>query len=236
MAAFRQAVALGAHYIELDVRLCATGELVVVHDETLERVAGLGEKPGSLSLAELHGLDVGSHFDPSYASEGVPALVEVLEELATSIRFNIEIKEDALSGDGTSIELARVLSSMGLAGRCIVSSFNPGSLRRLASACCVPTGLLYPTDGAGGLKDRITQQPWMAALLPVYALHPREDRVDAQLVRRAHLRGLAVNTWTVNDPTRMRELLELGVNGVITDRPDLALELLAERDPAAAGQ
>jgi glycerophosphoryl diester phosphodiesterase len=160
----------------------------------------------------------------------------VLEELATSIRFNIEIKEDGFAGDGSCVELARVLSSMGLSGRCIVSSFNPASLRRLASACCVPTGLLYPTDGAGGLKDRLTQQPWLAALLPVYALHPREDRVDAQLVRRAHLRGLAVNTWTVNDPARMRELFDLGVNGLITDRPDLALDLLAELDPDGGGQ
>ena len=235
MAAFRQAVALGAHYIELDVRLCATGELVVVHDETLERVAGVAKAPSALSLADLRGLDVGSHFDSSYSSEGVPALVDVLEELSTSIRFNIELKEDALAGDGSSVELARVISSMQLAGRCIVSSFNPASLRRLASACCVPTGLLYPTEGAGPLRDRVTQQPWMAAFLPVYALHPREDRVDAQLVRRAHLRGLAVNTWTVNDPIRMRELLDLGVNGLITDRPDLALELLAELDPAVVG-
>ena len=236
MAAFRAAVGLGVHYIELDVRLCATGELVVVHDETLERVASVPRKPSSLSLAELQALDVGSHFDSSYASEGVPSLEEVLDELSASVRFNIEIKEEALSGDGTSSELARLLSSMDLAGRCIVSSFNPASLRRLSSACCVPTGLLYPTDGAGGIKDRLTRKPWFAPLLPIYALHPHQDQVDAELVRRAHLRGLAVNTWTVNDPARMKQLLELGVNGLITDRPDLALELVAELDSAEPGQ
>ena len=236
MAAFRAAVALGVHYIELDVRLCATGELVVVHDETLQRVASLPTRASSLSLAELQGLDVGSHFDSSYSSEGVPSLEEVLDELSASVRFNIEIKEEALSGDGTSTELARLLSSMDLAGRCIVSSFNPASLRRLSSACCVPTGLLYPTDGAGSIKDRLTRKHWVAALLPIYALHPHQDQVDAELVRRAHLRGLAVNTWTVNDPERMQQLLELGVNGLITDRPDLALELVAEMDSAEAAQ
>ena len=55
--------------------------------------------------------------------------------------------------------------------------------------------------------------------------------VDGELVRRAQLRGLAVNTWTVNEPQRMRQLMELGVNGLITDRPDLALKILAELDP-----
>ena len=230
MAAFRGAVALGAHYIELDVRLCATGELVVVHDDTLQRVAGLAKRPSEVSLAELQGLDVGSHFAASYASEGVPSLVQVFEELASSIRFNIEIKEAAFSGAETSTKLARLIASMKLEGRCIVSSFNPVALRRVAAACCVPTGLLYPTQGAGRIKDRLTRQPWSAALLPIYALHPRHDRVDTLLLRRAHLRGLAVNTWTVNEPARMRELLELGVNGLITDRPDLALEILAELD------
>ena len=231
MPAFLNAVSLGVHYLELDVRRCATGELVVVHDETLLRVAGRPEKVADLSLAELQSLDVGSHFHSDYAGTVIPDLCQVIEELAPQTRFNIEIKEEHLSGDGTALALGELITRMAVAGRCIVSSFNPGSLRRLAASCCVPMGLLYPTEGAGRIKDRLSRSAWPAAFLPVYAVHPREDRVDAELVRSAQLRGLAVNVWTVNEPDRMRQLMELGINGLITDRPDRALEILEELDP-----
>jgi len=234
LAAFRRAVSMGAHYLELDVRCCATGELVVVHDSTLQRVAGRPEKVADLSLSELLSVDVGSHFHADYKGESIPTLAHVVEELDPGVRFNIEIKEEQLAGDGSALELGRLITAMALSGRCIVSSFNPGSLRRIASQCCVPMGLLYPTEGQGAVIDRLSRRPWPATLLPVYALHPREDLVDAALVRRAQLRGLAVNTWTVNEPQRMRQLMELGVNGLITDRPDLALEILAELDPVQA--
>ena len=228
MEAFRNAVALGAHYVELDVRSCATGELVVVHDETLDRVAGRPEKVADLLLAELQSVDVGSHFHPRCAGASIPSLPQVVEELDPAMHFNLEIKEEALSGDGTALALGRLIAAMGISGRCIVSSFNPASLRRLASQCAVPLGLLYPCEGAGGIKDWLSQRPWPAAFLQMYALHPQHALVDARLVRRSRFRGLVVNTWTVNDPDRMRQLIRLGVCGLITDRPDLALQILAE--------
>ncbi len=231
MPAFSNAVALGAHYLELDVRCCATGELVVMHDETLERVAGISEKVADLSLLELESLDVGSHFHGDYAGTSIPTLSRVIEELVSEVRFNFEIKEEQLAGDGTALALGDLISSMGIGDRCIVSSFNPGSLRRLSSKCSAPIGLLYPTEGEGWIKDAVTRRAWPAVFLPVFALHPREDLVDAELVRRAQLRGLAVNTWTVNEPSRMRQLMAMGVNGLVTDRPDLALKELTEFAP-----
>jgi glycerophosphoryl diester phosphodiesterase len=153
--------------------------------------------------------------------------------LDSALRFNLEIKEEALRGDGTALALGQMITAMGISGRCLVSSFNPASLRRLASQCDVPLGLLYPCEGAGGIKDRLSVYPWPAAFLQMVALHPRKDLVDARLVRRSRFRGLVVNTWTVNDPLRMRELIRLGVCGLITDRPDLALQILAEEDATA---
>ena len=101
--------------------------------------------------------------------------------------------------------------------------------------CAAPTALVYPMEGgrgiSGRLRDRALARPWASAALSTYALHPRETLVTAEFVRKCHLRGLAVNTWTVNDAVRMRELVALRVNGLITDRPDLALKVTADLDP-----
>ena len=237
MAAFEQAADLGVHFFELDIRLCRTGELVVLHDADLNRVGGLDAAVADLPLSELSEVDVGSHFSPDFASARVPSLVQVLETFAGRVRFNIEVKEDAAGGDGTSDALGRLIHRMDLYGDVIVSSFNPFSLRRVRRHCRAPLGVVFPMDNgkglAGKVRDRVMRRPWAAPLLSAYALHPREDLVTVERVRLAHLRGLAVNTWTVDDPVRMRELIAMRVNGLITDRPDLALEILAELDPQA---
>lgn len=235
MEAFTRAADLGAHFFEFDVRRCASGELVVVHDARLDRLAGIDAAVADLPLSELSQVDVGSHFSPDFASARVPSLVQVLETFSGRVRFNIEIKEDTARGDGTADDLGRLVDRMGLYGDVIVSSFNPLSLRRVRKHCRAPLGLVFPMDDGRGLSGRLRdlalRKPWSAPLLSAYALHPRHTMVTAERVRGAHLKGLAVNTWTVNDPARMRELVLMRVNGLITDRPDLALEVVAEASP-----
>ena len=236
-AAFDKAVALGAHFIEFDVRTCATGEQVVVHDPTMLRVAGEDVAVSSLSLAELQSLDVGRHFSPAHAGESVPRLEDVLETWRDQVRFNIEIKEDSPAGDGTALAVAALVASMGLYADVILCSFNPLSLTRARSRCAAPLGLLYPPSGGvgaiGQARDVLLRRPWTAPLLSVYALHPRHDFVSAEGVRRAHMRGLAVNAWAVNEPSRIRQLAAMKVSGIISDRPDVALQITRELDPLA---
>ena len=235
MAAFSGADALGVHWFEFDVRTCATGELVVFHDADLERLCGRPERIDSLSLADLASADVGSHFSDDYSSEGVPSLIEVVETFRDRVRFNIEVKEDTARGDGTAVAVAELIESMGLYSDVVVSSFNPFSLLRVRQICGAPLGLVYPMEGNGGLlqrlRDRFFRRPWPAPLLSAYALHPHHEIVDRGLIRRAHLRGMSVNTWTVNEPSRMEELCRMSVSGLITDRPDLALEITKRLDP-----
>ena len=231
MAAFHRSADLGVPWFELDIRRCASGELIVFHDRTLERIAGSPDDVTAMPWSALRTVDVGSHFGPEFAGERIPLLEEVVETFRHRVRLNIEIKEDG-TGDGTATGLAQLIERMGLAGECIVSSFNPLSLLRVKLACSVPLGLIYPSDGKRK-RERLLRRPWPAPLLSVYALHPSHKVVTADLVRKAHLRGLAVNTWTVNTEERMRELIGLRVNALITDRPDLALDLVAELDPFA---
>jgi glycerophosphoryl diester phosphodiesterase len=235
MAAFSASEALGVHWFEFDVRTCATGELVVFHDTDLKRTAGRPERLDSLSLSDLAAADVGSHFSSEFAGEGVPSLIEVLETFRNQVRFNIEIKEDSLAGDGTATAVGQLVDSMDLYSDVILSSFNPLSLRRLRRVCRAPIGLIYPMAGSGSLvhrlRDRVFHRPWPAPLLSAYALHPNHEIVDEDLVKQAHLRGMAVNAWTVNAPQRMEQLARMKVNGLITDRPDLALEVTGRLDP-----
>ncbi len=236
-AAFANAAKLGVHFIELDVRTCATGELVVVHDKTMERVSAQDVAVSALSLAELQSIDVGSHFAAEHKGERVPRLDDVLETYRDQVRFNIEIKEDAIEGDGTASAVGALVASMGLYSDVILSSFNPLALVRARRRCTAPVGLLFPPTGgrrlAGRARDLLLRRPWTAPLIPAYALHPRHDFVTAERVRRAHVRGLAVNTWTVNEPSRIRELASFRVSSIISDRPDVALDVTRELDPLA---
>lgn len=232
MAAFHKAADLGVPWFELDVRRCATGELIVFHDRTLKRLAGIDEDVTAMSWSALRQVDVGSHFSEEFAGEPIPLLEEVVEVFRDRVRLNIEIKEDSARGDGTATALAALIDRMALSSECIVSSFNPGSLLRVKLSSSVPLSLVYPTEGTG-LRDRLLRRPWLAPLLSVYALHPAHRVVTGELVRKAHLRGLAVNTWTVNEEARMRELISLRVNALITDYPDVALRVVDEIDPFA---
>ncbi len=236
-AAFAQAVELGVHYLEFDVRRCATGELVVLHDATLLRTGGVDVAVADLSLADLQAVDVGSHFSDRFAGERVPLLVDVLESWRDQVRFNIEIKEDSPEGDGSALAVGEIIASMDLYADVILSAFNPFALARARSRCSAPLGLLYPPTGGRGAvgraRDVLLRRPWSAPLLSTYALHPRHDLVTADLVRRSHSRGLAVNTWTVNEPERIRQMASMKVSGIISDRPDLALEITRSMDPLA---
>ena len=234
LAAFANALRLGVDFIELDVRLCATGELVVIHDEDLKRV-------DKLSLSDLQSIDVGSHFHADYAAERVPTLEQVLEAVdihdRRAVRLNIEVKEESVRGDGSAIALGEMIAALDLYGHVVVSSFNPASLARVRSRCSAPLALCYPSsETGGGLKDRLMRRPWASSILSLYALHPSVKVATQEGIRKAHLRGLGVNVWTVNDEATMRKLASWRVNGMITDHPDLAMEVVLELDAIKGNQ
>ncbi len=239
LAAFAGAMDLGVDFIELDVRRCATGELVVIHDADLARVGGVDRRVDELSLDELQSIDVGSHFGPEYADQRVPTLVEVVEacdiRARKGVSLNIEVKEERGRGDGTALALGSMIEAMDLYGHVVVGSFNPLSLARVRSRCSAPLSLIYPSSGTT-VRERLMRRPWASSVLSLYALHPSVSVVTAETVRKAHLRGLAVNVWTVNDEAKMRELASWRVNGMITDRPDIAMNVVLELDALKGNQ
>jgi glycerophosphoryl diester phosphodiesterase len=219
LAAFRLARTQGADGVELDVMRCASGEVVVFHDDDVER---LGKRRGlvrELSFAELRELDLGG-------GEKIPLLDEVLEELG-SMLVNVELKSAPswparVGDDGLPAAVATILSRHALGDRVLVSSFDPLLLARFSRRTrAAQTGLLFAYD-----QSRPYREAWAAHLLRPTALHPESRLVDARALRQWHARGLAVNVWTVDDPAELRLLAALGVDGVITNRPKIARAVL----------
>jgi glycerophosphoryl diester phosphodiesterase len=215
LAAFRRARADGADGVELDVMRCATGEVVVFHDDDLER---LGKRAGlvrATSWAELREIDLGG-------GERIPLLDEVLEELGPLL-VNVELKSrTALADDGLAAGVAAILRRHATRARALVSSFDPLLLARFRlRAPDVATGLLFAHDQSLPLR-----RAYAAPLLRPTALHPEAALVDALRVRNWHARGYALNVWTVDDPAELRLLTALGIDGVITNRPKFARSVI----------
>jgi glycerophosphoryl diester phosphodiesterase len=217
LAAFALAHRQGADMIELDLQPTADGRLAVFHDDTTERWDGRPRPVTECSFAELQRLDIGG--------ERVPALEDALGFAAeTGMALNVELKTA-----GMAPRCAALLKEFGVVEQVIVSSFVPAALHELrAAAPEVRLAYLMGTD---------TRRPDVRAreLWPFFALRsvgavawhpyhdlPALDRV-IPVVRRA---GYQVNVWTVDDPARMRALAAAGASGIITNRPDLAREVL----------
>jgi glycerophosphoryl diester phosphodiesterase len=215
LAAFRLAREQGADGVELDVMRCGTGEVVVFHDDDLER---LGKRAGlvrATPLAELRAIDLGG-------GERIPLLDEVLEELGPLL-VNVELKSQSqLRDDGLATAVAAILSRHAARTRALVSSFDPWLLGRFRlRAPDLATGLLFARDQSLPLR-----RAWAAPLLRPAALHPESLLVDAHSAADWHARGYALNVWTVDDPAELRLLAALGVDGLITNRPKFARSVL----------
>ena len=195
--AFRLALTLGADGVELDTRRTARGDLVVYHD------------------AVLAGTPVRRLIEPP-----LPGLAAALDASSGGI-VNVEIKTDGDVPTGAAAALCAFMARRGARDKILASSFDITALRTVRMLRPdLPTALVVGADGDVGAALR------EAVRLRHRALHPTAELVDRALVERARSLGLALHAWTVNDPDEVLRLARLGIDGVITDVPDIALALL----------
>jgi glycerophosphoryl diester phosphodiesterase len=225
LAAFRLAAEMGADGIELDVHLAADGEVVVIHNDTVDNTTNGTGRVSQMLLADLQALDAGSWFDPHFAGERIPTLREVFEAVGHQLLINVEIKvEQGYHPMEQEAETVRLIEDGGMLDRVIVSSFSAASLRRVHKMNPrIPLGLLYarPEPGFWPLLVR-----WLYT--PLDALHPHYDMVTPRYVEKARRRGQRIHAWTVYSMADMRRMRDLGVDGIITNHPDLLRGVLAE--------
>lgn len=209
IAAFRRARVDHADGVELDVQLCATGEVVVFHDNRLDRLANRPDLISDLSLKALREI-------PLRGGGFVPTLSDVLEELGPRMLVNVELKVPRLSSGGALVsEVVKVLRKHSLGVRALVSSFHPLALARFRLAAPeITSGLLF-----SAVQSIPMRAAWSRHLIMPFALHPEHWLADGEQIRYWHGQGYAVNAWTVDDRSEVRRLCVLGVDGLITNHP-----------------
>jgi len=224
VAAFRLAAEMGADGIELDVQLSADGEVVVIHDFTVDGTTDGQGAVREMSLAQLKELDAGSHFDPAFAGERIPTLQEVFDAVGHRLLVNVECKRFPGRNRGLEAEVVRLIEDNNLLHSVFISSFNPLSLRKVKQLNSnILTALLYMPN-----LPIFLRRAWLTPIAPHEFRHPHYSMVDERFMARMRQKGYRVNTWTVNEPEEMRRLLALDVDGIITARPDLLAEIMLE--------
>lgn len=228
MAAFRRAVDAGAGFIETDLQLSRDARLVAIHDDTLDRTTNAHGPVSAKTLRELQQLDAGAWFSgggahgankESFAGQRIPTLDEVLAfGREHDIGVYLEMKTPAVSG--AEHTLVGALRASGEIVRTIVMSFDPGVLAQVRTS--------EPLIVTGYLCDKPAPDAVQRAMdTGARQLLPRRDYVTRELVEEAHKSDLKVVTWTVNDPAQAKELVGIGVDGIITNYPRETAALLA---------
>ncbi|MCL2056932.1 MAG: glycerophosphodiester phosphodiesterase [Oscillospiraceae bacterium] len=217
MEAFALAAEQKADGIELDVHLTKDGYAVVAHDERLERVSDGTGLINAYTLEELRRLNFGKLF-PDLPPCRIPTLAEVYTFVReTGMMVNVELKTTMFFYPGLAQKLVELAREYSMEDRVIYSSFNHYSLMEVKK--------LNPDAKIGLLYQLGMVDPWVYAnYTKAYAIHPHYFIIASlpETVEMCHKNGVAVNVWTVNEPEVMKEMMKLGVDGIITDKPDLA--------------
>jgi glycerophosphoryl diester phosphodiesterase len=223
LPAFQKALDMQVDGIELDVHCSKDGQLVVIHDFTVNKTTNAKGKISDFTAAELADLDAGSHLSAEFAGIGVPTLDQVFDLVGNRCRVNVEIKsEDPLGGNQVE-PLIAMLQKRNLYDQVIVSSFNPITLIKMRwTDPKIRLGLLYEKELPPHLR-----QAWFTPLMQPEALHPYYKLIDEKLMAWAKSKGCAVNTWTVNDVGEAKQLAALGVDVIMSDVPDVIMAALA---------
>jgi glycerophosphoryl diester phosphodiesterase len=227
-----RALELGVDGIEIDVQVSRDDQLVVIHDERLDRTTNGTGLVAALTASELAQLDAGGWFDPRYQGVGVPMLRDVFDVVGGRCRINVEVKDWGGTGDHAAGLLAGLLDDHEAHQHVIVSSFAWTVLRRLrAIDARIALGALHINPLSARQEHEL-----LASDLRVDAVHPSGDAVTVHTMQWARQHGISVNAWTVNEVDAARRLHDLGVDAIITDDPRLLLAALAPSTVAAVGQ
>lgn len=237
MYAFEKAVGIGVDVLEMDVHITKDGAIVLMHDETVDDTTDGTGRIEDLTLAQLKELDAAYKWSNDdgesfpYRGQGiqVPTLDEIFQEFP-QMRYVIEIK---LTENPIDKPLCNLIRQFNMQDKVIVASFHDEAMQNFRATC--------PEVATSGSRGEVTKfvllgkiflsgfvTPQYQSLQPPY--DPKESMnipiMTERFIREAHAKNIRVEPWTVNNPELMRQYIEWGVDGIITDRPDLMVEVL----------
>ncbi len=212
MSGFRQSIEAKADGIELDIHRCKSGELVVIHDETLDRTTNGTGLVKEKTWDELSKLSAGLWFDKKFESEKLPLLSDVLSLVDGKLMLNIEIKNSPVAYEGIEDDLLKMLEGYKYPEKILISSFDHEILQRLSTKskkykiAFLGDALVYDV---GGYAHRMGASAW----------HPYHGELRPDNVEQAHKNNLMVNVWTANEIKDWNRMKSLKVDGIVTDDP-----------------
>lgn len=233
MPSFQAAVELGARYLETDVHLTRDGEVVVSHDDNLERICGRPGMIAEMDYDDIAAMDAGYSFSVDgvqfpFREKGIriPRLAEVLSAFPR-MRFNIDLKPEQVSIIGPTL---KVIDAAGMRRMVLLTSeFQPRLDEIRAAAPEIPTSFGY-LEIAAFMQAMAAHDASYRPLGDAIQIPPEYQSwrlATPETVEMAHRHGIEVHVWTVNDESEMRAMLELGVDGIMSDFPGLALKVSA---------
>ncbi len=223
MLAFSEAIAAGAQGMELDVHLSKDKELVIIHDETVDRTTNGSGVVAEMTYAELAKLDAHGPFPGKYPTQRIPTLREYFELVKPVEGFvtNIELKTGINEYPGIEEAVLKLIDEFDLRDRIIISSFNHFSVLRFKA--------LAPDVLCGFLEESwIIDFGAYAKKHGVEFVHPLHYTLDEAAFEEIRANGCGINTWTVNEEADMRRLIENGVDAIIGNYPDRAAMVLKD--------
>lgn len=218
LESFKLAMEMGADGFELDVHVSRDGELIVIHDETVDRTTNGTGRIMDMTLQQIKALDASSHME-KYAGARIPTLEEVYSLIqGTDLLINCELKTDAIQYPDIEKKCLDLARRMGVEGQLLYSSFNHYTLMQLKT--------LDPAVSTGALYSNAIYEPWnYVRPLGIDNIHPHWANLYIPgLIEGCLKNGVGINPWTVNDEQVMKHCLHHGI-GIITNYPDKALAL-----------
>lgn len=225
LPSFELAVEKGTDAIELDVKLSADNQAVVIHDQTVDRTTNGTGRVNRLNLDALKKLDAGSFLDAKFSGTRIPTLDEVFESVGKRVLINVELTNYASPKDQLIPIVAEIVKKHKLESDILFSSFRPVNLvhmRELLPA--TPVAILCQ----GGILGAISRSSLMIKTSPGL-VHPNLIDVNPEFVKREHRLGRRVHVWTVNRDKDILRLKEMGVDGIFTDDPLNAMKVLGRK-------
>jgi glycerophosphoryl diester phosphodiesterase len=242
MTAFENAAEMGVDVLETDIHITKDGHLVTIHDPSVDRTTNGKGKVADLTLAEIQELDAGYHFKDlegkhSFRGKGVyiPTVDEMFQTFG-DLKIEIEIKDDNPPEkiDEIASKLWDLIERYQMEEKILISSFDQDILKTFDKYA---NGTVAITAGRQEVKDFVVFHKFYLRNLYVPTVDafqiPVEDSgfdlTDQKLIDGAHRLGMEVHYWTIDDPSTMEKLIDAGADGILTNRPDLLLELLDEK-------
>jgi glycerophosphoryl diester phosphodiesterase len=221
LAAFELALTQQADAIELDVKLSGDGQVIVIHDSTVDRTTNGRGKVEDMTLAEIKALDAGSFRGREFAGEKIPTLEEVFEAVGKRMFINIELKNHKTRGMDLVETVCMLIKKHQMQKHVMFSSFFPNALSKAHSYLPdVPRGILALNGFLG-----VWARSFGFSFGKYDALHPNLQDFTQQEVDRVHRLKRRVHVYTVNKEEDIRRLFKWGVDGIFTDDPKLAVKL-----------